>query len=168
MGEDAAQPNWTETMNDAVLLRPARVEDANALTALALRSKAYWGYDEAFMKACVAELTITPKRILAEEMTVAECGGAIAGMVSLAAGEAPDRCELEDMFVDPPIIGTGLGSQLMAHAKQVATERGVQCIDVDADPNAQGFYERCGYKLTSTSPSASIPGRMLPRLRLDL
>ena len=72
------------------------------------------------------------------------------------------------MFVDTPFIGTGLGARLMAHAQETARAQGAAYIDVDADPNAQGFYERCGYKLTGSSPSASIPGRMLPRLRLDL
>ena len=92
----------------------------------------------------------------------------IAGMVSLAAGDRSDTRELEDMFVDTPFIGTGLGARLMAHAQETARAQGAAYIDVDADPNAQGFYERCGYKLTGSSPSASIPGRMLPRLRLDL
>ncbi len=155
-------------MAKSIFLRPARRDDADALTALALRSKAYWGYDEAFMKACVAELTITPARIAEEDMTVAEADGVIAGMVSLAAGDTSDTRELEDMFVDTPFIGTGLGARLMAHAETSARAQGAIHIDVDADPNAQGFYERCGYRLTGSSPSASIPGRTLPRLRLDL
>jgi phosphate-selective porin len=56
----------------------------------------------------------------------------------------------------------------MAHAEYTARAQGAAHIDVDADPNAQGFYERCGYRLTGSSPSASIQGRTLPRLRLDL
>jgi N-acetylglutamate synthase-like GNAT family acetyltransferase len=155
-------------MRDQPLLRPATGKDAEALTALALRSKAYWGYDEAFMDACVDELTITPSRIGAEDMTVAEINGVIAGMVSLTPGLQSGALELEDMFVDIPFIGTGLGATLIEHAKKRARARGAVRIDVDADPNAQGFYERCGYRLTGSSPSVSIPGRMLPRLSLEL
>jgi GNAT superfamily N-acetyltransferase len=155
-------------MAKSVVLRPAVPDDARALTALALRSKAYWGYDDAFMKACVNELTITPERIAGEDMTVAEADGVIAGMVSLAQGDSDDVRELEDMFVDTGFIGSGLGARLMAHAEDTARAQGAAHIDVDADPNAQGFYEKYGYRLTGTSPSAAIPGRMLPRLRLDL
>jgi len=155
-------------MTQPFSLRPAVPEDADALTALALRSKAYWGYDDAFMKACVTELTITPERIAAEDMTVAETDGIIAGMVALASGDSDNVRELEDMFVDTPFIGSGLGARLMAHAEDTARSQGATHIDVDTDPNAQGFYEKCGYRLTGTSPSASIPGRILPRLRLDL
>ncbi|WOF75918.1 GNAT family N-acetyltransferase [Parvibaculaceae bacterium PLY_AMNH_Bact1] len=153
---------------NAFSLRPAVPDDANALTALALSSKAYWGYDDAFMKACVAELTITPERIANEDITVAEAGGEIAGMVALAQGDSDAVRELEDMFVDPPLIGSGLGARLMAHAEDIARAQGAAHIDVDADPHAQGFYEKCGYRLIGSSPSASISGRILPRLRLDL
>ena len=155
-------------MAQSIILRPAVSDDARALTALALRSKAYWGYDDAFMKACVAELTITHKGMADEDITVAEADGVIAGMVSLAQGDSDDARELEDMFVDTPFIGSGLGARLMAHAEDTARTQGAAHIDVDADPNAQGFYEKCGYRLTGSSPSASIPGRTLPRLRLDL
>lgn len=41
------------------VLRRARASDAAALSALALISKAHWGYDEAFMQACHDELTYT-------------------------------------------------------------------------------------------------------------
>lgn len=156
------------TSSNAFTLRPAVPEDAKALTALALRSKAYWGYDDAFMKACAAELTITPERIADEDMIVAEAAGVIAGMVGLAPGDSDGVLELEDMFVDPPFIGSGLGARLMAHTEELARAQGATHIDVDADPNAQGFYEKCGYKFTGSSPSASIPGRLLPRLRLML
>jgi GNAT superfamily N-acetyltransferase len=155
-------------MGNEILLRPAVTDDAETLTALALRSKAYWGYDDAFLRACVDELTITPTRIAAENMTVAVAQDVIAGMISLAPSEADHVLELEDMFVDTPFIGTGLGAVLMAHAEKQARAQSALRIDVDADPNAQGFYERCGYRLVGSSPSASIPGRMLPRLSLPL
>jgi hypothetical protein len=38
------------------IIRPAQADEVEALTALALRSKAHWGYDDAFMEACRAEL----------------------------------------------------------------------------------------------------------------
>ena len=41
------------------MIRPARPEEAAALSDLALRAKAHWGYDNAFLKAYRAELTVT-------------------------------------------------------------------------------------------------------------
>jgi len=46
-----------ETGSDdlTLVLRPAVRAEADALSQLGLRSKAYWGYDEAFIEACRAE-----------------------------------------------------------------------------------------------------------------
>ncbi|MGH7506358.1 MAG: hypothetical protein ACRELX_11935, partial [Longimicrobiales bacterium] len=41
-------------------IRDARSDDAGRLTALALRSKAVWGYDAVFMERCRPLLTVTP------------------------------------------------------------------------------------------------------------
>lgn len=97
-----------------VTLRPARPSESAALSDLALRSKAHWGYDAAFLEAWRAELTITPERIEAEQMTVAQERGALVGMISLAA-EGADG-EIEDFFVSPEAIGRGIGRRLLEHA----------------------------------------------------
>ena len=53
-------------------IRRARGREAAALSALAMRSKAHWGYDAAFMAACRAELTLTPEGIAARPVFVCE------------------------------------------------------------------------------------------------
>ncbi|MBI1238891.1 MAG: GNAT family N-acetyltransferase [Alphaproteobacteria bacterium] len=145
-----------------VTLRPARTSDSAALSDLAMRSKAHWGYDAAFLEACRAELTITPERIEAEQMTVAEERGALVGMIALAAEGAEG--EIEDFFVSPEAIGQGIGRRLMEHALSQARAAGLARIGVDADPNAEAIYVRFGFVRIGLSLSASIPGRMLPRL----
>lgn len=46
-----------------MLIRDARPDEAGELTELALRSKAHWGYDEAFMASCREELTVRPSEV---------------------------------------------------------------------------------------------------------
>ncbi|MEU4236164.1 hypothetical protein [Actinoplanes sp. NPDC026619] len=58
-------------------IRPARPGEAAALSELARRSKAHWGYDEGFLDACRADLTLSPDDIRARRTTVAST--AIAG-----------------------------------------------------------------------------------------
>ena len=41
-----------------VHIRPARADEAEFLTGLSLRSKAYWGYDAAFLARCRAVMTV--------------------------------------------------------------------------------------------------------------
>jgi len=44
-------------------VRAARLDDASDLSALAWRSKAYWGYEQSFLNACRDELTYSDEQI---------------------------------------------------------------------------------------------------------
>jgi len=46
-----------------VTIRRARSDEAGVLTDLSMRAKRSNGYDEAFMEACRAELTVTAARM---------------------------------------------------------------------------------------------------------
>jgi len=151
---------------DALTLRAATLGDATALTRLALRAKASWGYDAAFMEACREELTVTPNMLAAWRFWVAELGRVIVGMIALdAEGEA---AHLEFFFVDPDHQGQGIGRALMAAFNAACRELGFTRVEVDADPNAEAVYQRLGYRTVGYAPSGSIPGRMLPRMQLTL
>ena len=139
-------------------IRPAKPGEESALTELALRSKAHWGYDDAFMAACRDELTIRPEHI--PRIDVADLDGQVVGMVRL------EHEAIEDLFVEPGAIGTGVGGELFRHAVRRAAAEGMSRLLIDADPNAEGFYAAMGAVKVGESPSGSIPGRMLPQLAL--
>ncbi|MFI5659231.1 GNAT family N-acetyltransferase [Streptomyces sp. NPDC051684] len=151
-------------------LRPARPDEAAQLSALALRSKAHWGYDEAFMAACVAELTLHPSEVVRRRTTVAEStgdgAGRILGLVTLEG--APPVGELGLMFVDPDAIGLGVGRLLFEHLREAARAAGFRAVGWSADPNAVPFYEAMGGRHVGVTPSGSIPGRALPLMELRL
>ncbi|WP_367253578.1 GNAT family N-acetyltransferase [uncultured Phenylobacterium sp.] len=149
----------------SVTVRAARAEEAEALTELAMRAKASWGYDAAFMAACRAELTVTPERIVAWRVWVAEADGEVAGMVALSLDGG---AEVEDFFVEPAFQGRGVGRALMATLVQACRAAGATTLTVDADPNAEGIYTRLGFRTVGHSPSGSIPGRFLPRMEMSL
>jgi GNAT superfamily N-acetyltransferase len=136
------------------------------LSALALRSKAHWGYDDAFLDACRAELTVTVASIDAGAVTVADVGEVVAGF-SMLVDDPPVR-ELDALFVDPPFIGQGVGAALFAAFRGAAVADGCMRLRIEADPNAVGFYEHQGAVIVGERPSGSIPGRTLPLLELDL
>jgi GNAT superfamily N-acetyltransferase len=148
-------------------IRPAQPEEAPLLTALALESKAYWGYDAAFMAACRAELTVTPAQIAAQPTYVLEERASVLGFYMLDRERVP-LVELDFFFVAPPAIGRGYGRQLFKHAVTTALGYGDETMLIQSDPNAEGFYRACGAQLISYTPSASIVGRMLPTLTLAL
>ena len=53
------------------------------LSALCLRSKAMWGYDNNFMEACRGELTIEPSDLRLTSIAVAEKDGKIVGVAQV-------------------------------------------------------------------------------------
>ena len=145
-------------------LRPGRKEEARLLSDLALRSKGHWGYDQAFLDACRAELTLTPEDVLARRVTVAEREGQVVGFYALAG--TPPMGTLEDLFVEPDHIGTGVGRALWSHAMVTARTLGFERITLEADPGAEPFYLAMGARRCGSIPSGSIPGRLLPVLEI--
>ena len=60
-------------------IRPARADEAEILTDLSLRSKAFWGYDAGFLARCRAVMTVKARNIETHPHHVAELDGRIAG-----------------------------------------------------------------------------------------
>ena len=147
-------------------LRAPRPDEAIALTELCLRSKAVWGYDEHFMEACREELTITPEKMNSSYFQIAESDGRLLGVAQIALNGK--IAELSSLFVEPAQLGCGAGRQLFDWAKRTARGAGAAQLVIEADPYAAGFYRRMGAIDAGTVPSGSIPGRMLPLLKLSL
>jgi GNAT superfamily N-acetyltransferase len=147
-------------------LRPARPEEGAVLTELCLRSKAVWGYDEAFMQACRKELTLTPATIMASQVQVAELEGRLVGVAEVKS--AGTTAQLEKLFVEPALLRTGTGQRLFDWAKAAARAAGAIELVIEADPEAVEFYRRMGAVNDGVAPSGSIPGRSIPRLNLLL
>jgi GNAT superfamily N-acetyltransferase len=79
-----------------------------------------------------------------------------------------DRAELEDLWLEPALIGKGHGRMLFDHASELARGHGARALEWDAEPFARGFYEAMGGTEIGRTPSAAEPGRTLPRMRLEL
>ena len=147
-------------------LRPARPEEGAELTELCLRSKAVWGYDDAFMAACRKELTLTPASIRASQVQVAELDGRLAGVAEVKS--AGRTAQLEKLFVEPAMLRTGTGRKLLDWAIATTRAAGATALVIEADPDAAEFYRRMGAVDDGLVPSGSIPGRLIPRLNLPL
>ena len=152
-------------------IRAARPDEAAQLSALALRSKAHWGYDAAFLEASREELTLDPRRITERRTQVAvsrepETDGQLLGFGTIE-GEPPAG-ELGMLFVDPPAIGTGVGGALFSRLSELALHLGFHRLTIAADPNAEPFYLARGAVRIGGVPSGSVPGRVLPLLAVAL
>ncbi|QUL38081.1 GNAT family N-acetyltransferase [Erythrobacter sp. JK5] len=149
-----------------IALRPPHAAELPAASALCLRSKAHWGYDQAFIDACRNELTLTPADLAESAVALALSGDTMVGLgqISHKSGVA----ELDKLFVEPEWIGRGIGKVLFDWSTGKARSLGARTMLVTADPYAVPFYEKMGFELIGEEPSASIPGRVLPVYRLTL
>lgn len=159
--------------------------DAAELSALALRSKAIWGYSAEFMARCREELTLTPDQLEEDwgyTYEDAEARGAerLVGFVLLSRCSAEQEIkfqgesysgeafEVEALFVEPERLGEGIGRCLFTEALRAckaAADHGR--LWIQSDPNAEGFYLSCGAVRVGERESSSIPGRYLPLLAVD-
>ena len=145
--------------------RRASPNEAEALTALTLESKAHWGYDAEFMNLARASLTVTAEYLGANECWVAEVDGAMVGWFSLVP--IPHGLLLDNFFLLPDHIGSGLGRLMWDEAVRRAEAAGASCLTLEADPNAAGFYERMGARRKG-SVRAPDTGRELPIYEMKL
>lgn len=158
------------------MIRPANIKDSCILTEISFSSKRYWKYPEKYYRVWANELTITPDYISSNEVWVYESGREIVAYYSLVtlnkeikvAGIALARGHwLEHMFTKPAYIGIGIGTELVVHLRNRCIQKKIEELNILADPNAKGFYEKMGCRYVQEFPS-TIMGRTTPHLVLSL
>jgi mannose-6-phosphate isomerase-like protein (cupin superfamily) len=167
--QQSAIDNSTE--DSSVVLRLAHCADIQQLNKIALRSKAWWGYDDAFLAQCALELGVELAAVEAELVVVA-CVRGSAGETTIAAfgglERLPDKSfELSHLFVSPCYIGRGIGRPVLLKLISMVNAHDGQTLWVQADPQAASFYTRCGGIEAGTRPSGSVAGRKLPCFTFD-
>ncbi len=153
-------------MADGRRIRRARPGEAAALTALALRSKAHWRYDDAFMGEIRRVLKITEQQIRAHHVLVHQSDGVVDGVGALALFDG--EWEVDHLWVEPSAIGRGIGKRLLDALLAKALRLGAERVLVEADPHAEGFYARHGGVRVGRRDSVVIAGRSLPVLAIRL
>jgi GNAT superfamily N-acetyltransferase len=93
----------------------------------------------------------------------ARAGDRIVGFASWL--DAGDTAEIEDMFVDPDWMGRGVGMELVRDLITLARARRVRLVEVTANPDAAGFYQKAGFAPAGEVATTLGPA---PRLQLEL
>jgi GNAT superfamily N-acetyltransferase len=147
-------------------IREALKDEAAVLSRIALEAKRHWGYPEAWIQYWSDDLTISPEFITQNQVFVAESENEIIGFYALVP--AGRHAELEHMWVAPKHIGTGVGKELFIHAMQIAAGHNISEVELSADPNAEGFYQKMGTRRIGEVTSEVLgETRQLPRLTID-
>ena len=147
-------------------MRTPTIDELPSLSGLCFRSKAVWGYDEEFMEACRGELSLEPPALQLTSIVVAEQDGKPIGVAQVKV--VNDEADLLKLFVEPGALRNGIGKALFVWATDEAKKLGATRLTIDADPDAAPFYRRMGAYDVGQAPSGSVPGRMLPKLAMNL
>lgn len=144
----------------------ANPTEHEVLTEITKKSKAYWGYSNEQMEEWSELLTIKEEYIKNNEVYKLLINNSIVAYYSYFEIEE-NSVRLDNLFVSLENIGKGYGKLLMndfiLKIKQNKTKR----IILDADPNAQTFYESFGFVKVGQIET-SIKDRFLPIMELKI
>lgn len=149
-------------------LLSATLSDLQELSELCYRSKASWGYDEAFMLSCEQELSFQPQDLEQSLVSIAVDQGKFVGVAQIAAilplnDQAPVRgIELLKLFIDPAMFQKGVGRALFQWAVSSSQLLNAESLFIIADPYASDFYEKMGANHVGHILSETMADRWLP------
>jgi len=127
-------------------IRDALTDEASALEALQRRSSDVW--EEYRAQLAANQDAIEPPHLAIAEGRVRVAVDASQRRLgfSVMTPVEDGRCELDDLFVEPDSMGLGVGRLLVDDVASRAAAAGASHVDVIANPNALGFYERVGFR----------------------
>jgi len=159
---------WVEKTRPATdMILSAQPKHADILTQITIAAKRNWGYPERWMQIWQPLLTISPEYLSENEAWIKMIGDKPLAYYSLK--QADNEFWLDNLWVLPEAMGKGIGKELFKHAVERSRLRGASTLKIEADPNAEAFYERMGARRTGEHYS-EIDGqpRILPVMEMDL
>lgn len=130
--------------NNGPTLRRATLGDATSIADVWLTAfRATYAFPPAHSDDAIRDWV--RDRLLSETETwVAASGNDVVGFISLGAGE------VEQLYLRPAWTGRGLGSSLMALAKE-RQPQGLALWTFQVNSGARRFYERHGFRAVKTT-----------------
>ncbi len=148
-------------------IEKARKKDARILTDLTIRSKSYWDYSAEQIMSWKDDLTITTAYIDKNEVyKLTNKHNIIIGYYSyIILNNAVIK--LDNLFIDPPYIGHDYGTLLMNDFLKRIKSLKFEKVTLDADPNAEKFYHKFGFKTVGKLKS-TVENRFLPIMEIKI
>ena len=141
---------------ESLTLRLARPEEHDELEDLQCRASLELPEYRDQLIANPDAIHLPPAQIANGQVIVAELDGEIAGFAAVVGGE------LDGLFVEPDLWGSGIGRALADAAAHEARKRGL-ALTVVANPRARRFYEHCGFTVEGEVETRFGPGLWMSR-----
>lgn len=150
-----------------MIIRPVLPEEADDLTRIALAAKRHWGYPERWIEIWTPQLTFDPHYFEEHESWAAVIEDKPVAFYTLL--DRDNVACLANLWVSPEFMGKGVGKALFLHAMDLARQRNYKILQLDADPNAAGFYQKMGmYQVGELTSEVDGQPRPLPIMEITL
>ncbi|WP_163718158.1 GNAT family N-acetyltransferase [Mangrovibacterium lignilyticum] len=143
-----------------LIIERVHAADAQLLTELTFRSKAYWKYSPEQMEAWREELKITSDYLEYSSAYKLLVDDQLVGYYTYRPIDAA-TAKLDNLFIEPEFIGRGYGNYLLSDFMMQVQEAGFERVVLDADPNSEAFYLSYGFR-TVGHLKTDIEGRFMP------
>jgi GNAT superfamily N-acetyltransferase len=143
-------------------IRKAEASEAETLTAIAVASEAYWGYDADFIDRFKTLYKVTEEFIKTNPVYVMVEGENIVGFYGIVTDSR--EASLEYLYIEPGNIGKGYGKALWKHAVYICENLGIKELNMVTSPQAKEFYIKMGAVYTGETDSIVVKGRKIPKL----
>jgi GNAT superfamily N-acetyltransferase len=135
-------------------VRPARADEIDALVDLFVRAHEGMTYLPAVPEE--ARPLVASRLRAHEELWVADENGRLLGFLGIERSENLGADVLERLYVEPAVQDRGVGSVLVAKAKELRPD-GLHLWVFQKNEGARRFYERHGFRLVRlTDGSANM------------
>jgi GNAT superfamily N-acetyltransferase len=142
-------------------IRTATLNDKTTLEHIQrLASDIYPEYREA-LAAHPEAIEVPSTQLAAGDVRIALINNEYIGFSAVIPHE--DHAELDGLFVLPIHMGKSIGRLLVDDAAACLASRGIAKLTVTANPNALGFYKKCGFIETGHTQTAFGPGVLMER-----
>jgi GNAT superfamily N-acetyltransferase len=148
----------------SIQVRDANPGDAEALARIFREASLSNAGDRDALLAHPEALTLSVDLVSGRTRVATDADGTVLGFAT-TRHTGPGVLELDDLFVDPAAMRTGVARHLIRRLATEAEREDVARIDVTANPHASAFYGAVGFVAGARADTEFGAGR---RMHLDV
>ncbi len=143
----------------SITIRFGLPHERGLLEELQRRASLMWEEYRPYLVANPDVIELPLAQLRENRVRVAEADGVLAGFAALLPRDG--LCELDGLFVEPPLWGRGIGRALIADALAIARAQGAVRLETVANPRAEGFYGKMGFAVIGQAQTQFGPARRM-------
>ena len=140
-------------------IRFGRPDERGPLEELQRRASLMWDEYRPYLLANPDVIELPLAQLQENRVRVVQVQGRLAGFSAVLPRDGFH--ELDGLFVEPALWGRGLGRALIADALALVRADGAQALETVANPRAEGFYDKVGFRIIGRAQTQFGPANRM-------